>query len=223
MMRWYHIMTGQFGYPQPASDFGYLSNTYDSTKACPTCQIGLRQRGEFRFRIAPNAKHSQFLGLNWVFDEIFVREVVKDIFEREGITGIEFSQPVIHKTGLPVPGIYQLRVNNVLLDGLLPDNLTSETCELPKNKGILKFLSATNSKLAEGPFCGKVKYNYPQGDQCIRIRAQAMENRTDFLRLGDYFGSGASSNRPIVISENVKQVIDREKWRGAFLRVVELV
>lgn len=218
---WYHIMTGQLGYPQPENS--YKDKTYDSTTACLTCNIGLKQKSEFRFRSEPKAMHSQFLGLNWVFDQIFVRQIVKDIFEKEKVTGIEFSQPVINKTGLSITGLYQLRVDSLLSNGILTDNLNTEVCELPKDKSMLKFLKANGSKLAEGPFCGQTKYNFPQGDNCIKLKADALDNKMDFVRLDYYFGSGGSANRPIIISEKVKQIIDREKWRGAFLQQIELV
>ncbi len=218
---WYHITTRQFGYPQPEDS--YIDKTYDSSTACLTCNIGLKQKSEFRFRSEPKAKHSQFLGLNWVFDQVFVRQEVKDIFEMEQITGIEFSQPVINKTGLPVNGLYQLRVDNLVSNGLLTDNLKFEVCELPKDKSTLKFLQANKSKLAEGPFCGQTKFNFPQGDNCIKLKADALENKTDFVRLDYSFGSGGSANRPIIISDRVKQIIDKEKWRGAFLQQIELV
>jgi hypothetical protein len=220
---WYHITTGQIGYPQPENDFGYMDKTYDSSSACLTCNIGLRQKDEFRFRSEPKAKHSQFIGFNWVFDQVFVRQSVKDIFQKEQLTGIEFSQPVINKTGQPISGLYQLRIDCLLSEGLFTDNLKSEICELPKDKSLLKFLKANSSKLAEGPFCGRTKYNFPQGDNRIKLKADILDNKTDFVRLDYYFGSGGSANRPIIISDRVKHIIDREKWRGAFLQQIEFV
>ena len=218
---WYHITTGQFGYPQPENS--YINKIYDRSTACLTCNIGLKQKSEFRFRSEPKAKHSQFLGLNWVFDQVFVRQAVKDIFEMEQITGVEFSQPLINKTGLPVNGLYQLRVESLVSNGLLTHNLKSEICELPKDKSMFKFLKVNNSRLAVGPFCGLTKFNFPQGDNCIKLTADALDNKTDIVRLDYYFGSGGSANRPIMISDRVKQIIDREKWRGAFLKQIELV
>lgn len=221
--KWYHILTGQFGYPQPEDNFGYINKTYDTTNACLTCNIGLIQKDEFRFRSEPKAKRSQFIGLNWVFDQVFVRQKVKDVFEVEEITGIRFSQPVIDKTGHPIDGLYQLRIDSLLSEGLFTDNLKTEICELPMDKNMLKFLKANKSKLVEGPFCGRAKYNFPQGDNHITLKADALQNKTDFIRLNYYFGSGGNGNRPIIVSEKVKQIIDREKWRGAVLQDIELL
>lgn len=163
------------------------------------------------------------MGLNWIFDHVFVRQIVKDMFEQEKITGVHFSQPVIHKTGLPMEGIYQLRIDNLISTGLSTVNLKTETCELPKDKSTLTFLKANNSKLAEGPFCGQTKYNFPQGDNHIKMKSSVFEERPDFVRLDYYFGSGGSANRPILVSERIKQLIDSENWRGAFLHQIELV
>ena len=112
MKNWYHIQTGQFGYPQP-EDY-YEEITYETSNACLTCNIGLEQKNEFRFKSEPKAKHSQILGLNWVFDQIFVRQIVKEVFEKEKVTGITFSQPVNNKTGFQIQGLYQLRVDNIV-------------------------------------------------------------------------------------------------------------
>ncbi|MGV0924827.1 hypothetical protein [Empedobacter tilapiae] len=220
----YHITTTQFGYPQPENNFGYIDENYDTSCACLTCNIGHKQKDEFRFKNDPKIKNKhQFLGLNWVFDQIFVRQEVKDVFEEERITGIKFSKPVIHKTGEPIDRLYQLRVDNLISNGLLKKNLNIEICEMPKEESVLKFLKANNSQLIEGPFCGQTKYNFLQGDNHLIFKADAFEDITDFARLEYYFGSGSSANKPIIISEKVKQIIDRENWKGVFLEQIRLV
>ena len=220
----YHITTTQFGYPQPENNFGYIDKAYDTSCACLTCKIGLKQKDEFRFKSEPKFKNKHhFLGLNWILDQIFVRQEVKDIFERENVTGIEFSQPIINKTEQPIDGLYQLRVDNLIANGLMPENLNIEICEMPKKENVLKFLKANNSKLIDGPFCGQTKYNFPQSDNHLIFKADAFEDVTDFARLDYYFGSGSSANKPIIISEKVKQIIDRENWKGVFFEQIQLI
>ena len=113
-MKWYRILTGQFGYPQPDGDFGYLKATYDLSHACPTCGIGKIQENPFRFRSEPKAKKSQFMGVNWVFDQVFIREEIKEKIVEENIRGISFSRPVIHKSGKAMTSIYQMHVEAYL-------------------------------------------------------------------------------------------------------------
>jgi len=222
-INWYHITTKQVGYPQPENAFGYVNKTYDTSNACLTCKNGLRQKDEFRFLTEPKATKIHLFGLHWVFDQVFIKTEVRDIFEKEKITGIEYTQPVIHKSSLPLHGFYQLRVENLISTGLYTENLTTEVCELPRDKKMLTFLKANRSKLAEGPFCGQVKYNFPQGQNCIKLKAEALNNKTDFVRLDYNFGSGGNSNKPIIISERVKRIIEKENWKGAYFQKIELV
>ena len=218
---YYHISTGQFGYPQPEDDFGYMELTYEPKIGCPTCHIGISQNKPFRFRSEPKAKHSQFLGLNWVFDKIFVREPVKTEFEKNGVTGVSFSRPIFHKSENELETIYQLHINTILPESLIGENLTTEKCEYPKDKKSVKFLKAMDSSLVKGPFCGSLKYNFPQGQKMI-FDIEAFDNLPDFVRTHEWFGSGGSANRPILISEKVKNLIELNKWRGALLDQVEL-
>jgi len=213
-MNWHHLSTGQVGYPQPEG--GYLEQTYDFSVGCPVCQIGKQQKAPFRFRDEPKAKHSQFIGLNWVFDEIFVREEVKSIFEEEKVTGISFERPVKHKTGQPLESIYQLIVTTVLPEAIDTRDLVVERCELPTDPVVLRCLTAAGSRLVKGPFCGSRKYNYPQ-ETPFRVSRRALDSQPSIVRLSEWFGSGGSAGRPILISDRVKQIIDRAGWRGAFM------
>ena len=218
---WYYIGTGQFGYPQPADDFGYMELTYEPNVGCPTCNIGISQKNPFRFKSEPKAKHSQFLGLNWVFDQIFVRESVKTEFDKNGITGIRFSRPIFDKSEKELETVYQLHVDTILPIALIGDNLITEKCEYPTDKELLEFLKANGSKLIEGPFCDGLKYNFPQGQKMI-FDIEAFQNQPDFVRTYEWFGSGGSANRPILISEKAKNLIELNKWRGAFIEEIEL-
>jgi hypothetical protein len=218
--KWYYISTGQFGYPQPEN--GYEEITYSKSIGCNTCEMGKVQINPFRFRKEPKAKNSQFLGLNWIFDQIFVREIVKNKFEEIGLTGLRFSKPIIHKSEKELESIYQLNVDTILPKALIGNNLSTETCEMPKDKKMLKFLRANKSRLVEGPFCNKIKYNFPQG-QIMKFESEAFVGSPDFIRTYEWFGSGGSANRPILISEKVKDIISDNKWRGAFLQEIELI
>ena len=220
MKNYYHITTAQFGYPQPESKYEKI--TYSSADGCPTCSIGLKQISEFRFRGAPKPLKKQITGLNWVFDQVFVREIVKAVFEREQVTGLTFSTPLFHKNGLPIPEFYQLRVDTVIAPALLNTDLGTERCELPRDEKTVKFLMANGSKLVEGPFCGQLKYNFPQG-QTLAFKKEAFGRQPDFIRTHEWFGSGGSANRPILVSETVKELIEENKFKGAFFEKVELI
>ncbi len=221
-MNWYHIGTGQFGYPQPEDT--YFEETYDPTAGCQTCKIGKKLRNAFRFRSEPKAKHSQFLGLNWVFDEIFVRDVVKHVFEEERATGVDFTRPVRDKTGEPLTTVYHMRVSFVLPPALQEDRLNAEKCEMPKDHAMVKFLSANSSRLVRGPFCGGVKFNYPQGDENqITMSASGFVSTPDIVRMNEWFGSGGCAGRPVLMSQRLKDIVDRMKWRGLTFSPIKIV
>lgn len=220
--KWYHLTVHPIGYPQPEGKLAYVQHTYDLSEACPTCHIGLRQKAPFRFKTIPKTKTHQWIGLHWVFDQCFVREDVKAVLEQEQISGIHFSSPVLHATGQDLPGWYQIEVEERLTDGLCTDQLSTEICELPKDPAMLNFLKANHSKLLNGPFCGQTKFHYPQQPFAFQMQASAFSFSKDFVRLNHYFGSGGSASQPLLISEKVVQLIQREKWKGAYWKPVEL-
>lgn len=217
---WFMIMTGQFGYPQPEDD--YFELTYAKDNVCLQCEIGKRQINPFRFRSEPKAKHSQFLGLNWVFDELFVREKAIELFERENITGIRYSSPVLNKTGEPMDTIKQLHVDTILSPGLLTDNLDFEICEKPTHKGQIKFIKKHNPDFLNKEFCRQKKYNYPKRG-AITLKKELFNNQPDFVKTYEWFGSGGTASRPILISKKVRTLIIKEKLRGAIFKPIFLV
>jgi hypothetical protein len=196
---WFMLSTGQFGYPQPENS--YFELTYAKEDVCLHCQIGKQQVNPFRFKEPPRAKNSQFLGLNWIFDEIFVCEKVTGVFEERGIKGARYSSPVLHKTQMALEVIQQLHVDTVLLPGLLTDNLSVEICL--KN-------------------CGQKKYNYPMRG-AMTFKKELFIDQPDFVRTYEWFGSGGSASRPILVSQKVRQIIIKAKMRGAFFRPIVLV
>jgi len=57
------------GYPQPEDVNGNRQVTYNLSDYCPICAT---QNATFRLRSEPKASRSQFLQLNWVFDEFLL-------------------------------------------------------------------------------------------------------------------------------------------------------
>jgi hypothetical protein len=219
---WFLLKTGQFGYPQPEAGFGYLNFSYDQSQGCPTCGIDVFQDRPLRFRQEPKAKHSHFIGLNWIFDQIFVRLQVKEMLKTNSITGTRFSQPVIHKTNEAVQDVFQLHVDTLLPPGIISDALKVEKCEFPRDKDMVKFFMGNNSSLLQGPFCGRIKYNFPKGIQ-LKAKREIFVGMPDIVRVSEWFGSGGSASQPILVSNRVETLITAQKWRGANLEPIQLV
>jgi hypothetical protein len=203
---------GHHGYPQPEDD--YFELTYDST-SCPRCGIKGAQVNPFRFRAEPKAKHSHFLQLNWIFDELFVRHDAQLGIEGAGIRGIEFVPVVIDKSGEPSRAVRQMKVSYALPSSLNVARLQSFKCE-PENQV---------DPLPRGqslPYCNRVKY-------LLRTRAQFEFERSAFTRAPDmvksheWFGAGATAFRLIIVSQAFRQLMLANKWRGLHFEPIALV
>src|SRR5262249_37893351 len=132
-MRWYKLYaTGHFGYPQPEDR--YALETYDSAY-CDRCGIGGAQRNAFPFRSEPQVRHSQFLQLNWVFDEFFVRPEVVTGLKEAGITRVAFGPALHSRTGRALETIQQLVILSVLPAALEVVGLQPVTCKPDNEEG----------------------------------------------------------------------------------------
>ena len=219
-MEWYWLqITDHVGYPQPEDDYAEL--TYDFQNGCPTCEIGKKQKVPFRFRSEPKSANRQFFALYWVHDEFFVHNVVKTGFRKRRITGVRFTKPVKHRTGEPLESIYQMNVKTVLPRKAVDvSKLMAEKCEMPKDRGMVKFLRAVGCRL-EGPWCGRIKYNFPEkGGLCVK--RSVLQSQPDIVKTYEWFGSGGAAGRPILVSAKVKRLIEQEQWRGVKLIPVTL-
>lgn len=94
---WFIISAGEYQYPQPENDFGYLKFSFNLDNYCNLCGIGKVQNAPFRLKTEPKQYNNQFWGLHWEFEHLFVRQETKSILEKEQIKDISFSQPVLHK------------------------------------------------------------------------------------------------------------------------------
>ncbi|EBA12914.1 hypothetical protein [Roseobacter sp. CCS2] len=221
-MKWYQVQTGQFGYPYPKDDFGYQVMTYDPSQGCSTCEIGKVQRAPFRFFKEPKITNKAFIGLNWIFDEVFTTQAVRQLLEKEGLSGMTFSSPVVHKTNEKLKDWCQMHVNTVLPPAILTDGMTTETCAMPADETSSRFLKATGSRLMEGPFCGHEKLNWPQGTP-LAVRKSALTKAPDVVRTSEWFGSGGSASQAILVSERFFEVIRQNKLRGLFFDEVKIL
>lgn len=212
-MDWYHLRTGQFGYPQPTDIYNQV--TYDPSAGCSTCEIGKRQRAPFRFIKEPKLANKAFTGLNWIFDEVLVIDTMRSSLEKEGLSGATYSRPVTHRTGKAFENWSQMHVDTILQGAVMTDGMPTERCEKPRNRRLLGFLRAGRSRLETGPFCGAVKFNWPQGVP-FRLRESALDGAPDLVRSSEWFGSGGSGGRAIFASERIVEFVRAQRLRGLF-------
>jgi hypothetical protein len=169
---------GHHGYPQPED--GWLESTYDLADHCPDCDIGAVQCSAF----------SQFLQLNWVFDEFFVRPAAHAGLTDAGASGIDFVAPVLHASGQPSRQVLQMRVSTILPPALDPVNLEAETCG-----------------------CARTKYHLARRG-AFRFEPAAFAGAPDVVKSREWFGSDGSAVRLVLVSQRFRQIVMRAKWRG---------
>ena len=206
----WHVVgaTSHLGYPQPED--GYAGATYDVAGYCERCGVGGVQRHPFRFRSEPKASHSQFLQLNWVFDELFVRPEVPDVFERERVTGVGFGPALHHRTGRALERIQQLIILTILPPGLQTEGLQMVTCK-PDNEEARSEFAGPKRYPHDYPFCGRVKYHWRHP---LVFAPHTFAEAPDIAKSHEWFGSGGTAGRAILVSRRVIDLIRARKWRG---------
>ncbi len=207
-----------FGYPQPEET--YMSIVYDIRDYCDRCGIGGLQKKPFRFRSEPKQKNCHFFQLNWVFDEFFVRSKVCSVLRRNRVSGIGFRRALLNKTGEELGDLKQLVVKTVLPPSLVTDGLKRVTCKPDNEEGPERHGGGTPRYSVDYPYCGRLKYYFSQR---LRFRRGAFSDAPDVVKSHEWFGSGGSAFRAVLVSHRVVELALREKWRGIALAPIQIV
>jgi hypothetical protein len=179
------------GYPQPRElDFGYLDGTYDISAYCSQCGIGKKQKASFQMKGEPKWGRRGILQLNWVFDEYFVTPEVWSSFFKPH--GIA-CLPVLNTKAKELKTVVQLTTSeHVMVD---VSGMPFETC----------------SK------CGRVKYLPHTRGFFPTLLA---EPGGAMAKTHEYFGSGASAHRGVLLSQAIVEALNSAGVRGASFRPV---
>lgn len=179
------------GYPQPDEDsFGYLLVTYDLTDYCATCGVGLRQIAPFQMKGEPKWGRRGILQLNWVFDVFFVTPKVWSTVFEP--LGVR-RRPVVTPWGDELETVVQLVVECEA--DIATEGLEGETCG---SCGRTKYLP-----VLRGPFPALVN-----------------EPASPLVKTRQWFGSGASARRRVLVPQEARQAMEAEEVRGASFRPV---
>ncbi len=206
---WSLLQVGQQGYPQP--ERGWFERTWRAQTSCPRCGCAEEQVAPFRFQGEPKSRHSQFLGLHWVPDAVFVRDEARALLEREGVTGVAFSRPVAHRTGQPLETVWQLEVPTVLPAGLVSSNVRREPCG-----------TGMETRAGSGPCCQRLRFNHPTRGM-LTFAKTTFDGAPEVVRSHEWLGSGGQSARPLLVSCRVRQLIEQARLRGATFTPIALV
>lgn len=183
---WFAIRSKyRWGYPQPEEFFNYKNSTYDSKNYCDICGCGLKQKEEFRINKYPKWGKRNFLMLNWVQDELFISNTVKDILVNAGIKGCRIFDVINYRTNKPIEDIKQIYVEEILQPGL--------SNEKQSIKEVLRCKK-----------CGSVKYIY--SGKGFTYKKEIFESlNTDIVKTAEMFGDGHMCARLILVSSNLRR------------------
>ena len=211
------VATRHRGYPQPEDDYQY--QVYDPQGYCDRCGIHPTQKAPFRFKSEPTGR-DDFLQLNWAFDEFFVRPEVRELFDDAAVTGIGYGPCIHHSSGRPLESLFQLLIRNVLPPGLVTTDLNTVTCQPDNEEGPDRSHGGRLRYPADYPYCGRVKYQWPQLGQNTYATETFMD-AADIVKSHEWFGSGGSASREVLVSQKVCSLIIDHKLRGlSFVPVV---
>ncbi len=171
------------GYPQPEDDFGYLKETYNLNGYCKMCGIGAIQESAFRIKKEPKWGSKKMFQLTWVYDELFVeKSFYEEIFK---INGIDSKPVLLHKSGEECKTIVQLDLPSTDLE-----------------------LSMEDLKYQQCPVCHRKKY-LPEF-KCF-FPNYSEEHKFMIFKGLEFFGSGAQAYNQIFISQELRQLLVKEK------------
>jgi hypothetical protein len=181
-----------WGYPQPSElEFGYLKATYDLSGYCGECGVGLKQIAPFQLKSEPKWGKRGILQVNWVFEEFFVTpEVSRKVFRPHGVE----SRPVLGANEKELKTVLQLIEAPSLVD-LRVDGLVAQKCQR----------------------CGRTKFVPPSKGFYPALKEKPSGA---YVKTEQYFGSGSSAYRGVIVSRELGQMIARERVRGASQRPV---
>lgn len=202
---WFIINPKPFQYPQPENNFNYLKATFELNNYCSVCGIGKIQNAPFRLKSVPKSSSNQFLGLHWVFDAIFVKPEVAQLFIQENIKGISFTHPVLHKSNIEADTILQLHIKTTLEKGFDPYNSKTITCKI-KNEENCNHDENLN-------YCNRIKYHHPMIGGYL-FDMHIFDPGFEIVQSHEYFGSGASASKLLIVSKRIKNLIENLKLKG---------
>lgn len=175
------------GYPQPDEDnFGYRSITYDTEEHCQSCGITGRQKAPFRMKSEPKWGARSILQLNWVFDEYFATpSAYRGVFAPLNV----LSRGVENSAGdRQLDTVVQLVVSTEVSVAL--DGYPAVPCG----------------------FCSRKKF-----EPIVRGKFPVLKDTpsSHLSHTRQYFGSGGSAHRAIIVSQELYRAILDRKLKGA--------
>jgi hypothetical protein len=186
------------GYPQPEKGMAWKRIAYEHK--CIECGAGYRQKVSLRLKKEPRLGQHDFLCLFWTYT-VFCTPRVLTALKAHQIQGYEVWDAIIHQTNQLSQEVSQLVFPHVAQPGLADeDQLQLQVCQQ----------------------CGITKYSYHRRGY-MHLKRDSLVADTDIQLTHEWFGSGHTGFREILISNRLARLILEEKWHGVSLKPTKLV
>jgi hypothetical protein len=185
------------GYPQPQETWTRAHVNYaDHCSQCGT----YRQVESFRIKKEPNLGKNDFMSLYWTYALFCTPRVVEQL-QSHHLEGYEVWDVVLHRREVRSEKVVQLFIPGVADPALVrADDLQREVC----------------------PLCHVTKY-YPHMRGVMYLKRDALLPGVDLMQTYEWFGSGHSAYREIIVSNRFARLILEQGWKGVRMKVVEAV
>jgi hypothetical protein len=173
------------GYPQPRDEeFGYLDASYDLKGFCEACGTGLKQKAAFQMKGEPKWGRRNIMQLNWIFDEYFT---TPELWRAAFAPHQIPCRPVRNTGGADLTTVVQLVVEAEAT--IETEGLSAQPCGI----------------------CGCIKYSPVARGYFPRLK---MVPSSGVAKTSVYFGSGASADRVVLVSQRIRRELVSAGARG---------
>ena len=189
------------GYPQPETgkkEENYQSASFDLGTGCQHCTNGRLQNRPLRLRGDIKMGGSDISGIWWM-RELIISKKLREIIERESLTGCEIWPVINHVSGAPYEDVFQLKIT-----GMLP-SMDDRTIIIHNPKVFFKGneLKVCSQGCGEKMIKGSIYYQ----------RAQ-IEAVADFALTNEWFGANNDYWRWPFLSQKTYRVFVENKIKG---------
>lgn len=204
---------GHWGYPQPEeSREEWQKASFDLTTACPICGYGAIQDRPYLIKGEPKLGRNSLIGLNWTYD-FLVTDELKNLIEREELTGAEFWPLIRYKKGVPLRGYHQLYIRD----------------ELPSMSPNTQIVAVSLKQAHDGCPCpngkiGRMLSADPVTHVLVpmRYKRSALRNAKDFNLTKEWLSYGYDATRWCIVSSRVYTLFVNQGIRGGAFEPVTI-
>jgi hypothetical protein len=191
------VPTFEQDYPQPEAT--WVRNPINYEQHCPECGTFL-QTASFRLKKEPALGKNAFVSLYWTYALFCAVQLLTEL-EAHEIRGYEIWDAIIHRINAPSERVSQLFIPHVTQPGLVRvEELRREMC----------------------PLCHVTKY-YPYMRGVMYLKHDALVPEVDIMQTYEWFGSGHSAYREVLVSNRFARLVIDQGWKGVALKPIELV